>query len=164
MPPDKKEVNMRKTTQCYISRKDQMLMLYRNRKPDDPNEGKWLGIGGKVEAWETPAEANVREVYEETGIRLSADACRFRGIIRFINTEYEDEEIWLYTAAVPDDIRISDCDEGELHWIDTGRIMELSLWEGDRLFLAPLLEGKENVSMTLYYEGERLIKQVLNHK
>ena len=28
-------------------------MLYRNRKPDDPNEGKWLGIGGKIKDGES---------------------------------------------------------------------------------------------------------------
>ena len=46
-------------------------MLYRNRKPDDPNEGKWLGIGGKIEPGETADECNAREVLEETGLDVS---------------------------------------------------------------------------------------------
>ena len=69
---------MRQTTQCYIRRNDEILLLYRNKKPDDPNEGKWLGIGGKVEQGETPEQANIREVYEETGIKLEPDACSFQ--------------------------------------------------------------------------------------
>ena len=43
---------MKKTTLCYIENNGRYLMLYRNRKPDDPNEGKWLGIGGKIEEGE----------------------------------------------------------------------------------------------------------------
>ncbi|MCR5685118.1 MAG: NUDIX domain-containing protein [Lachnospiraceae bacterium] len=135
-------------------------MLYRNKKPSDPNEGKWLGIGGKVEVWETPHEANLREVMEETGIRLESDSCRFHGIIRFINTVYEDEEIYLYSAEVPSDTGFIPCDEGELHWIAMDRVMSLNMWEGDRLFLEPLLAGKESINMTLYYEKDKLVDVV----
>ena len=155
---------MRKTTQCYISRikKEsgikEFLMLYRNKKPDDPNEGKWLGIGGKVEPGETPEEANTREVYEETGIRIEPDACHFYGIIQFFNTEYEDEEIYLYSANVPEDTKIIECNEGELHWIPADRILSLNMWAGDRIFLEPLLAGEESINMALFYEGDSLIK------
>ena len=135
-------------------------MLYRNKKPQDPNEGKWLGIGGKVEPGETPVEANIREVWEETGIRLEADDCRLHGNIRFINTIYEDEEIWLFSAEVPENTEIIDCNEGELHWIDMDKVMELNMWEGDRQFLAPLLNGRTDINMTLYYEGDELVKTV----
>ncbi len=58
---------MKRTTLCYIEDRGKWLMLYRNRKPEDPNEGKWLGIGGKIEPGETPDECNAREVMEETG-------------------------------------------------------------------------------------------------
>ena len=149
---------MRQTTQCYICRKNQILMLYRNKKPQDPNEGKWLGIGGKVEAGETPLEANIREVFEETGIRLNEDSCRYHGIVRFINTVYEDEEIFLYSAVVSDDTEAAECNEGELHWIEADRIMDLGMWEGDRQFLPPLLAGEKDINMTLYYEGDILKK------
>ena len=157
---------MRKTTQCYICRKNgkniEYLMLYRNRKPEDPNEGKWLGIGGKVEAGETPLEANVREVREETGISLNPEDCRFHGNIKFINTIYEDEEIYLYSVEVPEDTQPIDCDEGELHWIDASKIMTLNMWEGDRQFLAPLLEGGTDINMTLYYDGDELVRTEKN--
>lgn len=41
-------------------------MLYRNKKKNDINEGKWIGIGGKFENSETPIECMLREVKEET--------------------------------------------------------------------------------------------------
>lgn len=41
-------------------------MLYRNKKEKDINKGKYVGIGGHVEKNESPNEAVIREVKEET--------------------------------------------------------------------------------------------------
>ena len=148
-------------------------MLYRNRKPDDPNEGKWLGIGGKIEEGETPEECNMREVLEETGLRLYS--AEFHGIIKFRATTYEDEDMYLFTSSdfVPADeasARIFAesgeyeppvCSEGELCWIDKDRLSDLPMWEGDRAFISKLLEGARSISMTLQYTGEncRIIEE-----
>ena len=42
------------TTMCYIQQGDNYLMLYRNKKENDPNQGKWIGVGGKLLPGETP--------------------------------------------------------------------------------------------------------------
>jgi len=141
-------------------------MLYRNRKPDDPNEGKWLGIGGKIEEGETPDDCNMREVLEETGLRLKSAI--FHGVIKFRATTYEDEDMYLFTSSdfEPADeeaakefdesgeYELPVCSEGELCWIGKDRLLELPMWEGDRAFISRLLEGAEDISMTLQYTGE----------
>ena len=63
---------MKETTLCYIKENDKVLMLYRNRKEQDMNQGKWIGVGGKLEPGESPEECLIREVYEETGLRLTS--------------------------------------------------------------------------------------------
>lgn len=157
---------MKKTTLCYIENKGKWLMLYRNRKPDDPNEGKWLGIGGKIEAGESPDECNAREVLEETGLKLGSAV--FHGVIEFRATTYEDEDMYLYSSsdfepAEEEACRIfresgeyepPACSEGELAWIPREELLSLPMWEGDRAFVGRLLEGAEEISMTLQYEGE----------
>ena len=35
---------MKNATLCYIERDGKILMMFRNKKPNDPNEGKWIGI------------------------------------------------------------------------------------------------------------------------
>ena len=50
---------------CYIERDGQYLMLYRNVKRADPNKGKWIGLGGKLENGETPELM----IYKKTGRR-----------------------------------------------------------------------------------------------
>ena len=56
------------------------------------------------------------------------------------------------------------CDEGDLEWIDKSRLLALTLWEGDRIFLRLLEEDAPFFSLKLVYSGERLAEAVLNGK
>ena len=47
-------------TICYIDNGKEFLMLHRNKKPNDVHEGKWIGVGGKLERGETPQECAAR--------------------------------------------------------------------------------------------------------
>ncbi len=153
---------MKRATLCYIRRsagagQREYLMLYRNKKKDDPNEGKWIGVGGKFEPGETPDECMLREVREETG--LTPMSFHFCGVIHFISDTWEDEDMYLYRAEVGDAEfeTLPACSEGQLRWIPEGKLMELPMWEGDRLFLKPLLEGADEINMTLQYGGDTLV-------
>ena len=159
---------MKRATLCYIRRAGsagrEYLMLYRNKKENDPNEGKWISVGGKFEPGETPDECMLREVREETGLVLTD--YHFCGVIHFLSDIWEDEDMYLYRAELgaSDEAaggasvaQADDCSEGELRWIPEEQLMDLPMWEGDRLFLKPLMEGADSISMTLRYEGDRLI-------
>ena len=154
---------MKRATLCYIRRsagagRREYLMLYRNKKKDDPNEGKWIGVGGKFEPGETPDECMLREVREETG--LTPSSYHFCGVIHFVSDTWEDEDMYLYRAEVSgaQAEALPACSEGQLRWIPEGELMDLPVWEGDRLFLKPLLEGADEISMTLRYEGDTLVQ------
>ena len=151
---------MKKAMLCYIRRHcpagNEYLMLFRNKKKDDPNEGKWIGVGGKFEPGETPDDCMLREVREETG--LAPETYHFCGVIHFISDTWEDEDMYLYRAEAGEaEEAKAVCSEGELRWVPEEQLMDLPMWEGDRLFLKPLIEGEEKISMTLHYEGDTLI-------
>lgn len=146
---------MRLTTLCYIEKDDSFLMLYRNKKEQDQSQGKWLGIGGKLDAGESPEDCVLREVYEETGLRLTEYS--FRGVVTFISDCWEDELMFMFTASGFEGELTDTCNEGELAWINKDKLMDLSLWEGDRYFLQDLIDGKPLVNMKLTYEGDTLI-------
>ncbi len=149
---------MKETTLCYIEKDHQYLMLHRTKKSNDPNKEKWIGVGGKLEAGETPEECLLREVKEETGLVLTM--YRYRGKLFFYSDLYEDEIMHLYTASDYTGELIT-CNEGDLEWIDHSKILELNLWEGDKVFLKRLLEGDPSqFVMKLYYEGEKLVNVV----
>ena len=123
------------TTLCYLQRGEEYLMLHRVKKEGDLNKDKWIGIGGKFEAGESPEDCLCREVLEETGLTLHS--WRYRGIVTFVSDEYGTEYMHLFDS---EDFsgEIKDCDEGDLEWIRTdplGRGPHLPAAAGDRLSL-----------------------------
>ena len=56
---------MKLATLCYVRREGQTLMLHRIKKANDMHQGKWNGLGGKLNPGESPQECAVREIYEE---------------------------------------------------------------------------------------------------
>lgn len=139
------------TTLCYIEHDDSYLMMHRTKKEKDINKDKWIGIGGHFEYGESPDECLLREVDEETGLTLTSYTAR--GIITFIYGENVVEYMHLYTADGFTG-EIHECDEGELVWVPKEKVMELPIWEGDKIFLRLLNERKEFFSLKLVYDVE----------
>lgn len=140
---------MLETTLCYILKDDQVLMLYRNKKEKDVHEGKWNGLGGKVEVGETPLQCVIREVYEESGLRLESPT--LIGACYYPNFNGLEEMMYVYIAKQFKG-ELSDCDEGELHWRLKDEIMTLNIWESDRLFLPYVLNEQYFVGLFQYDE------------
>ena len=153
---------MKLTTLCYIEKDGKYLMLHRVKKAQDINKGKYIGVGGHFEYGESPDDCLLREVKEETGLKLLNYTAR--GIVTFIYGEDTVEYMHLYTA---DKFRgkIIDCDEGNLVWVDKDEVMNLNLWEGDRIFLKLLQEDAPFFSLKLIYTpDDKLTSAVLNGK
>ena len=150
---------MIRTSLCYLEQNGCYLMLLRNKKAHDVNEGKWIGVGGKLEPGETAEQCAVREIREETG--LTVHDLTPRGMIYFHAEGWESEEMALFTATHFSG-ELTDCDEGELRWIDKQAVMELNLWEGDRIFLRRLMEDAPYFEMTLRYRGEQLYQVIVD--
>ena len=97
-------------TLIFLTRGEQVLMLHR-RNP--PNQGLWNGIGGRIEAGETPLACALREVGEETGYQLKA--LRFAGILTWDGFETPPGGLYLYTSEAPEgEARANG--EGDLDW------------------------------------------------
>ncbi len=173
------DLKMIDSTLCYIEKDGKYLMLLRNKKKVDCNKGKWIGVGGKREPLETVPECLLREVREETGLRLKSWTAR--AIIAFNSDEWEHERMFLFTAddfEVVSGAGVSEEDaergrrvlraletgevlsgaEGDLKWIPKDEIMDLNLWEGDRLFLKKVAEDEPFFFMRLEYHGDDLVE------
>ncbi|MDD3027121.1 MAG: 8-oxo-dGTP diphosphatase [Erysipelotrichaceae bacterium] len=148
------------TTLAYIEKEEKYLMLYRNKKENDINEGKFVGIGGKLEHDESPREAIIREIKEETN--LDASNPEYQGMVTFVNDICETELIFIYLVREFSG-EIQECNEGELHWIEKDRILELNLWAGDRYFLEPIINGKltRPIDYKFIYSKDELIEVIM---
>ena len=147
------------TTLCYIEQDGQYLMLHRNKKENDINHDKWIGIGGKFEEKESPEDCVIREALEETGLTLIRP--RYRGIVTFVSDFCETEWMHLFTATqFSGKLRV--CEEGTLEWVRKDSLFSLPHWEGDQIFLSLLEKDVPFFSLKLVYEGSRLVQATLN--
>ena len=148
------------TTICYLSVDGKTLMLHRVKKKNDVNHDKWIGIGGKFEHGESPEECMLREFTEETGI--TPTGLRYRAIITFLSEDW-CEYMHLFSADGYEG-ELADCDEGTLEWVPNDRLTQLPIWEGDKVFLKLMQERETFFSLKLVYEGEKLVRAILDGK
>ncbi len=143
------------TTLCYIEKDGAYLMIHRTKKKNDMNKDKWLGVGGKFEAGESPFDCARREIREECGIEVKN--LNYRGIITFVSDLYGTEYMHLFTATEFSGEIDYDCDEGCLEWVKKDKIHELPIWEGDKIFFELMEKEERFFSLKLCYEGDRLV-------
>jgi 8-oxo-dGTP diphosphatase len=142
-------------TLCYVKKDGKTLMLHRIKKKNDPHQGKWNGLGGKMEEGETPEECVIREVKEESGLWIENPS--LRAILTF--PKFDETHDWLVFLFVAHEFsgQITESHEGHLEWIPDHQLLQLSLWEGDRLFLK-WLEEHPFFSAKFVYQHGRLKK------
>ena len=146
------------STLCYIEQNEKYLMLHRVKKENDANRDKWIGIGGKFEDKESPEECMLREVKEETGLILNS--YKLRCVVTFVSNKYETEYMYVFTS---NDFagELIDCNEGTLEWILKSEIIDLNIWEGDKIFLRKLINNDKFFTLKLEYDGEKLVNYLL---
>lgn len=133
---------MKLATLCYVTDKknNSTLMIYRNKKKNDYHEGKWNGLGGKFEPGESPEECAIREIEEESGLKVKN--VTMKGFITFPLFDGKDDwYVFLFTSDEFEGEQI-DSPEGKLEWIPNEKLTEINLWEGDKIFIPWLFEEK----------------------
>lgn len=149
---------MKKTTLCYIEKDGMYLMLHRNKKEQDVNKDKWIGIGGKIREYESPAECIKREAFEETGLIIKPV---FRGLVHFMSDVYPNEDMYLYTSTKFSG-NFKECDEGDLEWVKKEDVLSLNIWEGDKIFLKELEKNSPPFELTLVYNKDNLVSHKIS--
>jgi 8-oxo-dGTP diphosphatase len=144
---------MVETTLCYIESDGKYLMINKNKRENDLNKGKWMGLGGHLEIGETPYQCVIREIKEEAGLIIHNPLLRAK--IYFINDDYE-ELMYLYTVS---DFcgEIIECNEGILEWIKKEDVLKLNIWEGDKVFLDFLVKSDDYFELKLFYKNDKFV-------
>ncbi|MEJ2494188.1 MAG: 8-oxo-dGTP diphosphatase [Ignavibacteriaceae bacterium] len=145
---------MKLATLCYITNKktDSTLMIHRVKKENDYHLGKWNGLGGKFEQGESPEECAIREIKEESG--LTVNKITMKGFITF--PMFDGKEDWYVFLFVSDKYegKLIDSKEGNLAWIPNEKLMEINLWDGDKIFIPWLFKDKFFSAKFNYKNGE----------
>lgn len=149
------------TSLVYIEYQGCYLMLHRVKKEKDVNKDKWIGIGGKFLPEETPLQCALRETMEETGLTLLDP--KYCGMIDFKSEGWPEERMHLFWADRFEG-ELKECDEGTLEWVPIEKMDDLPQWEGDRIFLKLMQQKEPFFHLELAYQGDRLVKAILNKK
>lgn len=152
---------MKLYTVCYVKNDEKTLMIHRIKKQMDTHYGKWIGLGGKFELGETPEECAIREVKEESGLDVRDP--QLKGLLTFPNFDGRDD--WYVFVFIMREFTgcLIDSPEGELKWIADKELLDLNLWEGDRVFLPWLNEGRFFSAKFNYKDGRLVDYQVSFH-
>ncbi|MCX7701246.1 MAG: 8-oxo-dGTP diphosphatase [Gemmataceae bacterium] len=112
-----------------------VLMIHRSARPDDLHAGKYNGLGGKLTSGEDVVSGMCREIREEAGIECLD--LKLRGTISWPGFGKSGEDWFGFIFRIDrwQGEAFAANAEGTLVWVDVDRILELPLWEGDRLFL-----------------------------
>jgi 8-oxo-dGTP diphosphatase len=117
-----------------------VLLVHRNRRPDDLHLGKYNGLGGKLESGEDVVTGLRREVREEAGIEC--EELVLRGTISWPGFGKDGDDWFGFVFRIDrwSGTPHTENAEGTLEWVEVGRLHELPLWEGDRHFLPLVFE------------------------
>jgi 8-oxo-dGTP diphosphatase len=112
---------------CVIRHRDDYLLLRRER---EPNRGLYVPVGGKIDAFESPRAAAIREAREEAAVHV--DDVRLLGSL--VETSPTDYNWWtaVYLAELRERPRLVVCAEGELGWFTRDELLALPMPETDR--------------------------------
>lgn len=129
---------------AYIFSPDgkQVLLVHRHRRINDPQLGKYNGLGGKLEPGENIVDCIRREILEESG--LHCDELHLRGTISWPGFGKQGEDWFGFIFRVDrwSGNLTPENSEGTLEWVDVEQVLRLPLWEGDHHFL-PLVFARE---------------------
>ena len=82
----------------------------------------------------------------------------------FCYNDDEPEYMHLFTCTDFTGKMTEDCVEGNLKWVELDQVMDLNLWEGDRIFLKLLIEAEPYFLLKLIYHNDVLLEAYLNGK
>ncbi|OMF21461.1 DNA mismatch repair protein MutT [Paenibacillus sp. FSL H8-0548] len=144
---------------CFVKRGNEILLLNRERSSW---MGCWNGIGGKLDSQETPREAMIREMVEETGIEEYD--LHFKGLVTWSGDDFDFGGMYAYVAEVPENIEYATpkkMDEGILDWKKLEWIMDsnnVGIVSNIRLTLPYMLKEKGCYDHHCRYENGVLME------
>ncbi len=121
---------------------DERVLLVRRRE-DDFLAGIYEFPGGKVEEGEGLADALVREVREETGLRVSGIG-RYVGFFDYDSEDGQRRRVFNFLVDVREPLEIQLKEHDRFVWADQKKLGEFELSEDILRILKQLLPGKEN--------------------
>jgi ADP-ribose pyrophosphatase YjhB (NUDIX family) len=142
---------MLRTTLVFLLKDDKILLALKKRKF---GEGKWNGVGGKLEEGESVVDCAVREVKEEIDVDVKPGDLERVGTLHF---DYKDSKDWTQECAVffartwtgeP-----TESEEMKPEWYSVKNLPFENMWSDDPHWLPLVLAGKK-IDARFFFEDK----------
>ena len=148
----------KKATLCFVKLKDEILMINRNKPPF---MGMWNALGGKVLEGESLTDCAKREIFEDSGIRVTSVK-----LFSEFTWNYDDEIGYAFLAELNNDFDKAnfpkEIDEGIVAFKSIDFITSeknQGVIEDLKIFINDIKNGVSQ-DYHLIYDGKRLLEAV----
>lgn len=128
-------------TVCFLVKENEVLLGLKKR---GFGQGKWTGIGGKLEEGETVEQAALREVFEEICVqpKYLKKVARVNFYFPFVDKpEKWNQEVHFFVTSTWDGI-IKETEEIKPQWFSIDQIPFHEMWPDAPYWLKDVLNGK----------------------
>lgn len=143
---------------CYLIKDDKILL--QRKSSGLIGEGKWNGPGGKMKENENPQDCAVREIMEETGVKISTP--KLLGLLNF----FKGKELFFISHIFVSnefDGEPKSGREGVVNWFNFGELPFKEMWPDDKVWMPLMLQGKKFKGDFYFDENyEKLLNYKIN--
>jgi 8-oxo-dGTP diphosphatase len=136
---------------CVLRNGTRFLLLKRLK---EPNKNTYTPVGGKLDPYEAPPAAAIRETWEETGIKVPS--MKYGGVLVETSPTAYNWTSFVYMADI-DFIPPPPCNEGQLEWIEFADVLHVPTPTTDWFIYKYLLEGVPFAFNAVYDEKLTLL-------
>jgi len=152
---------MYKYTLGFILRNDEVLLINRQKKPW---QGSWNGVGGKINENESPKESIIREIFEETNIKVLDNVVFDKGYLTWNTFDANGLGLYLFLIVLNDDyvyetpIKMNEgiLDFKKIDWIVSDD--NYGVAHNIPYFLETLIKDQNRYHYHCHFEGRNLVK------
>lgn len=146
-------------TAVYVLSPDRthVLLMHRNKWPDDIHLGKYISVGGHVERDEDVLTGARREVYEESGLTVDLT---LRGTVMWtgFGRKRADYLCFVFRADSYTGTAHGGNDEGTLEWVPLDDLTSRPMWDSDHLWLPMVFDDDPRPFFgVMLYDGDTML-------
>jgi mutator protein MutT len=149
---------MYSTTLCFLVTERKILL---GMKKTGFGQGKYNGFGGKIEQGETVRQATVRELEEESGIKVKEEQLELVGTLDFIFPAspqlHHDVHIFVVRTWQGQPV---ETEEMKPQWFLFSDIPYSEMWQDDLYWLPKVLAGKKIRGTVLFADNNEDVCEV----
>ncbi len=140
---------MRNVTLCFLFKGNQILLAMKKR---GFGANRWNGYGGKLNEGESLEDAAIRELEEESGLKVRKDALKKISEIDFLFVKKPEWDQCVHTFFVNEwEGEPQETEEMRPQWFDLGAIPYGEMWPEDKLWLPRVILG-EKIKGKIYFK------------